>query len=344
MFDEHKSTMRPWRRKKNVKDKRSERFFNNGGTFLKELIADSNGISNPIRFFSSDQILTATDRFNPSFNLSHHRLFTWYKGVIEERPYAIKKFTESEFTEDRAREVYNDIVLSTRVSNQSSFLKLLGCSLEFHLPVIVFEYPENGVLNERGDFGCEDGPLLPWNVRLKIAKEVAIAVTYLHTAFSRIIIHRDIKPTNVFLDKNWTAKLTDFTFSVSLPEGKSWIEDDVMGTFGYMDPIYYTTGLVTEYTDVFSFGIFMLVLLLGRPAVFAVSSGVCNILDYVKNLQERGESVEFGDDLNDMRPGQMKMFLELALRCCEERNEDRPKMILVAKEIKLIEGLLDFKA
>ncbi|KAG7532341.1 Protein kinase domain [Arabidopsis thaliana x Arabidopsis arenosa] len=210
---------------------------------------EGTSISNPIRFFSSDQILKATESFDLNFNLSRHRLFTWYKGVIEGRPYAIKKFTESEFTKDEVREVYNDIVLSTRVSNQSSFLKLLGCSLEFPLPVMVFEFPENGVLNERGGFGCEDGPLLPWLVRLKIAKEVAIAVTYLHTAFSRIIIHRDIKPTNVFLDKNWTAKLTDFTFTVSLPEGKSWIEDEVMGTFGYMDPVYYFTGLVTEYTD-----------------------------------------------------------------------------------------------
>ncbi|CAH2063780.1 unnamed protein product [Thlaspi arvense] len=331
--------MRSWRRKK-AKDKRSEWFFNNGSTFLQELIADSNGISNPIRFFSSDQILKATDRFDPSRYLSRHRFFTWYKGVIEDRPYAIKNFTESSFKGESLREVYNDIVLSARVSNQSSFLKLLGCSLEFPLPVMVFEYPENGVLNERG--GCEDGTSLPWNVRLKIAKEVAVAATYLHTAFPRIIIHRDIKPMNVFLDKNLTVKLTDFTFSVSLPEGKSWIKDRVKGTFGYIDPVYFSRGLVTEYTDVFSFGIFMLVLLIGRPAVFAGSSGVhCNILDYVKDLQERGETVEFVDGSNGMRLGQMRMFLELALRCCEKKDEDRPKMILVAKEIKLIERSLD---
>ncbi|CAN7135140.1 unnamed protein product [Brassica rapa subsp. narinosa] len=61
------------------------------------------------------------------------------------------------------------------------------------------------------------------------------------------------------------------------------------------------------------------------------------ILDYVKDLQERGEPVEFGGDSNDIRPGQMKMFLNLALRCCAMRNEDRPKMISVAKQIKLIE-------
>ncbi|CAL9245999.1 unnamed protein product [Arabidopsis halleri] len=130
------------------------------------------------------------------------------------------------------------------------------------------------------------------------------------------------------------TKLTDFTFSISLPEGKSWIEDEVMGTFGYMYPIYYTTGLVTEYTDVFSFGIFML----GRPAVFAGTSGVhCNILDYVKDLQERGESVEFGDDLNEMRPSHMKMFLELALRCCEERNEEqREKEMVVLGQMEAL--------
>ncbi|RID69250.1 hypothetical protein BRARA_C01351 [Brassica rapa] len=274
--------MRPWRRKK-VSEQR-EWFLKNGSTFLQELIADSNGISNPIRFFSSDQILKATDRFHPNCFISRHRFFTWYKGVIEDhRPYAIKKFTDSWFSEESEREVYNDIVLSARVSNHSSFLKLLGCSLEFPLPVIVFEYPENGVLNEQG--ACEDGTLLPWNVRLKIAKEVAVAVTYLHTAFPRIIIHRDIKPTN----------LTDFTFSVSLTVGKSWIKDKVVGTFGYIDPVYFSRGLVTEYTDVFSFGIFMLALLLGRAAVFAGSNGYhCNILDYMILVAKEIKIIEKG--------------------------------------------------
>nr|VDD10554.1 unnamed protein product [Brassica rapa] len=190
----------------------------------------------------------------------------------------------------------------------------------------------------RGSLGSEEGPLLPWNVRLKIAKEIATAITYLHSAFPRIIIHRDICAKNVFLDKNGTAKLTDLTVAVTLPEGKSWIEDRVTGIIGYIDPIYARTGIVTEYSDVYSFGIFMLVLLMGRQPLFVASSGVlCNILEHVKDLQERGEPVEFGGDSNDMRPCQMKMFLDLALRCCEKRTENRPKMISVAKEIKLIE-------
>lgn len=80
---------------------------------------------------------------------------------------------------------------------------------------------------------------------------------------------------------------------------------------------------------------------MGRPPFLVGSDGVLDpnrlMLDYVRDLQERGEHVEFGGDSNDMRHSQMRMFLDLALRCCEERNVDRPKMISVAKEIKLIE-------
>ncbi|KAF3556608.1 hypothetical protein F2Q69_00014849 [Brassica cretica] len=130
------------------------------------------------------------------------------------------------------------------------------------------------------------------------------------------------------VDEIERRKQVDF---VTLPVGKSciWIKYEVMGTFGYIDPVYAMTGFVTEYTNVYSFGILMLVLLMGRPATFASSCGVlCNILDYVKHLRARGEPVEFRGNSNDMEPSQMKMFLDLALRCCEERHKDRPKMIL----------------
>ncbi|KAL0714691.1 hypothetical protein Bca4012_021670 [Brassica carinata] len=326
-----------WRRKM-VKSKARKRFLRNGSLFLRKLIADCNGISNPIRMFSPDQISKATDHFNPKCRVPFTSpCYTWYKGAIEGRSSAIKIHKDAE--EEMS---YNDIALSARVSNHSGFPKLIGCCLELPLPVSVFEDLGYRVLNERGTVGCEeDAPLLPWNVRLKIAKEVAIAITYLHTAFPRIIIHRDILSTNVLLDKNGTAKLTNFSCAVTLPEGKSWIlEDRVIGTLGYIDPDYYTTGLVTEYTDVFSFGILMLILLIGRPGIFLGSDAKCdnstNIVKYVKDLQKRGEPVEFGGDSNDMNLVQMKMFLDLALRCCDWRSVDKPKMIVVAKEIKLI--------
>ncbi|RID47394.1 hypothetical protein BRARA_I03991 [Brassica rapa] len=330
--------MEVWRRKKE-KGKARKCFLKNGSMFLHKLIADCNGISNPIRMFSSDQISKATNHFDPKCFLDEDRAiyFTLYKGIIEGRPYVIKRYIVQLYVEEKMG--YNDIVLSARVSNHSDFLKLIGCCLEYPFPVVVFEDLDYRVLNKRGSIGSLDAPLLPWNVRLKIAKEVATAITYLHTAFPRTIIHRDIKAENVFLDKNGTAKLTDLSNAVTLPKGKSRIlEVIVVGTFGYLDPDYSMTGFVTEYSDVFSFGIFMLVLLMGRPPISDGSpDDGRKFIGYVRDLHERGEPVEFGGDSNDMRPGQMEMFLDLALRCCQMRVEDRPKMILVAKELKLIE-------
>ena len=311
-------------------------FLKNGSMFLEQLIADCNGMSNPIRMFSSYQISKAINNFDPKYSLPDiPSPLRWYKEVIEGRSYVIKRLTRQVGEES----AYNDIVLSARVSNHIGFLKLMGCCLEFLHPVLVFEDLEYRSLNTRGSVGSLETPVLPWNVRLKIAKEVAVAITYLHTAFPRIIVHRDIKATNVLLEKNGRAKLTGFSLAVTLPEGKTWIQDRLAGTFGYIDPIYHLTKIVSEYTDVYSFGIFMLVLLMGRPQLLSDGHSVfgTSILKHVKDLLERGEPVEFGGGSNDMRPDQMRMCLDLALGCCEERNEDRPKMIMVAKEIKLIE-------
>ncbi|CAN6898627.1 unnamed protein product [Brassica oleracea] len=117
------------------------------------------------------------------------------------------------------------------------------------------------MVSSNSSVGSLDAPLLPWNARLKIVKEIPIAVAYLHTAFPRIIIHRDIKATNVFLDKNGTAELSDLSSAITLPEGKSPgcpdLEEPVVGTLGYTDPTYFSTGILRAYSDVFSYGIFM---------------------------------------------------------------------------------------
>ncbi|CAN6837187.1 unnamed protein product [Brassica oleracea] len=155
--------MKRWRRKEKAKEKETEKeavrkcFLKNGSMFLEQLKADCDGMSNPLRMFSSDQISKATNHFDPKCYLPNTSYF-----------------------------------------NNNGFLKLIGCCLEFPHPVMVFEDVEYKALNIRGSPGSEDVPVLPWNVLLKITKEVATAITYLHTAFPRIII-----ATNIFLDKNW---------------------------------------------------------------------------------------------------------------------------------------------
>ncbi|KAL1213453.1 Serine/threonine-protein kinase ZRK1 [Cardamine amara subsp. amara] len=338
--------MRFWKNK--GKQWRKQWFLENGSTFLKELIAGCNGKTNPIRSYSSDQILKATNGFDPSHYVTSDLYYTWFTGTIEDRSYMIKMYPEEKVRGDGdgIGAVYNDIVISARVTNHSNFLKLLGCCLEFPSPVLVFENAENGALGHQGGIGSKDTELLPWVVRLKVAKEIANAVTYLHTEFPRIIVHRNITPMNVFLDKNWTAKLSDFSLSLTLPEGKSQMEDQVLGWPGYLDPSYLHTSIVTEYADVYSFGIFMMVLLIGRHGM-APRSDVrfIDIRNYVRGLEEKGEFVETifkvgVRDIVEAERSQVDKFVERMFRCCEKSVEKRPKMINVAKELKRIERSL----
>lgn len=320
--------------------KKEERFFlENGSIFLKELIADCNGISIPIRNFSTYQILKATKNFDSSCLVANEGYKISYKGVIEDKSYMIRRFSEG----DGIKGPYNDSILSARMSNHTNFLKLFGCCLEFRIPVLVFEYAEHGILNSRGRIMVNgEETILPWSVRFKIGKEIATAVTYLHMRFPKIIIHRDIKPTNILLDENWTAKLSDFSLSIELPEGKSGIDAiGVAGTIGYIDPKYYNTDWLTEYSDVYSFGIFLMVILTGRPAFIDSDGDRQHLLSYVKGLYENGKVDEVIDPMmvKDTTSGQrvqVEMCIALALSCCAEEDEDRPKMIHVAKEIKRI--------
>lgn len=120
-----------------------------------------------------------------------------------------------------------------------------------------------------------------------------------------------------------------------------------MGTVGYLDPSYISTNFVTEYTDVYSFGVFLMVLLTARPALLLTGSDgeYKGVVGYVKGLYENGKLDEvidplmFTNNANGQRL-QVEACVVLSLRCCENTDEDRPKMIQVAKELKRIEALL----
>lgn len=148
-------------------------------------------------------------------------------------------------------------------------LKLLGCCLETYLPTPLYEFPINGALVQ-GIRSFKDLPKthnLTWETRLSIAGEIANGVSYLHLAFPRPVIHRDLKARNILLDQDFVPKMCSFILSVPLPEGETHvIVDRLYGTLGFMAPEYLTTRTVTEKIDVFSFGVLLLELLTGHMA------------------------------------------------------------------------------
>lgn len=130
---------------------------------------------------------------------------------------------------------------------------------------------------------------LDWDTRLRIALGAAQGLSYLHHDCSPRIIHRDVKSSNILLDKEFEAHLTDFGIAKNLCTSKSYTSTCIMGTFGYIDPEYARTSRLTEKSDVYSYGIVLLELLTGRKAV----DDECNLHHMVSFLSIFMKSIDF---------------------------------------------------
>ncbi|KAJ6762722.1 PROTEIN KINASE putative-RELATED [Salix purpurea] len=174
--------------------------------------------------------------------------------------------------------------------------------------------------------------------------DMANAVAFLHAAFARPIVFRYIRPWNILLDDNNEAKLSDFSYAISIPEDDSHVRDvDIIGTLGLIAPEYWTTGDFNEKLDVFNFGVFLLVLLSGqRPYDSSRPTEEIFLLNHVKNCIEDDRLNKIIDSTiiaEGAWPGkeqQLQAFAALALKCISQKEEDRPSMIDVSKELRKI--------
>ena len=208
------------------------------------------------------------------------------------------------------------------------------------IPILVYEFSSCEPL-EKKIFDWNEP--FPWKSRLKIAYEIASVIAYLHTAFPRPIIHRDIKPPHFFLDNGSTPKLSNFGLSIALPEGETHVKDDPCGTFGYMAPEAFPSGMYTEKTDVFSFGTLILELLTRRRASFIAQMEGVSMRKFVEDHIENYGINDILDPIILVEGGgvleqqQFQAIYQLALKCTEEFAEDRPTIVDAAKEIRRIQ-------
>lgn len=114
----------------------------------------------------------------------------------------------------------------------------------------MYEFGSNGTLSHHLHAKDQLKPALSWDTRLRIACEVAGAVAYMHSATSSSILHRDIKSSNVLLDDKFSAKVSDFGTSISIPYDQTHLTLTVQGTFGYIDPEYFQSNRFTDKSDV----------------------------------------------------------------------------------------------
>ncbi|KAK6243139.1 hypothetical protein QUC31_009548 [Theobroma cacao] len=311
----------------------NQKFFTkNGGALLEELIAFCNGRSNPIRHFSTNELLRATNYYDARQIIVHDAGYRLYKGSLKDRPIFVKKYDNCRLWGDLAPK---DIAIGSQMSVHKNVLKVIGCCLETELPITVYEFAGTKILSTCIS-ATNDEPL-PWKCRLKIAIGIASAVAYLHTAFSRPVIHRDIKCSSIILDQDNVPKLIDFGLCISIPEGESHVEADVIvGRMGYLAPEYGVRGYLTEKADVYQFGILLFELLSGQKAAYFMMKH--DITDIGKLCF--GKLSNFIDSrIKNERIDQVQLldFATLSRRCISYEEEERPTMIEVAKELRRID-------
>ena len=167
-------------------------------------------------------------------------------------------------------------------------------------------------------------------------------LAYLHTGFPRPIIHRNLKPQNVYLGRDYAAKLSDFSLCISVPEGKKYCHLDlIVGTCGFLAPESFS-GKVYESVDVYAFGMLLLVLLTGREVVFKEGGVETHLRHWVRNSSRDKCAVEVldpaiaGDRLPDNEELEKKLggAIQLALGCTETEEDSRPTMVEVATQLK----------
>lgn len=288
------------------------------------------------RWFSYDELKKGTNHFSESNEIGSGGYGKVYRGMLSGgQVVAIKRAQQGSM--QGGLEFKTEIELLSRVHHKN-LVGLVGFCFEQGEQMLVYEFMPNGTL--RQSLSGRSGIYLDWKRRLRIALGSARGLAYLHELANPPIIHRDIKSTNILLDENLTAKVSDFGLSKLVSDStKGHVSTQVKGTLGYLDPEYYMTQQLTEKSDVYSFGVVLLELVTAKQPI---EKGKY-IVREVRMAMDKNDEEYYGlKEIIDPAIRNMTnltgfgKFLELAMQCVEESAADRPTMSEVVKSIEMI--------
>ncbi|XP_022890942.1 receptor-like cytoplasmic kinase 176 [Olea europaea var. sylvestris] len=231
--------------------------------------------SSSLKTFAFIDLRTATRNFRPDSVLGEGGFGCVFKGWIDEHTFkaakpgtgmviAVKRLNQEGL--QGHKEWLTEINYLGQLYHPN-LVKLIGYCLEDEHRLLVYEFMPRGSLENHLFRRSSYFQPLSWNLRMKVALGAAKGLAYLHSPEAKVI-YRDFKTSNILLDKNYNAKLSDFGLAKDGPmDGKSYVSTRVMGTFGYAAPEYMATGHLTARSDVYSFGVVLLEMLTGRRVI-----------------------------------------------------------------------------
>ncbi|KAK4347287.1 hypothetical protein RND71_033626 [Anisodus tanguticus] len=280
--------------------------------------------------FTIRQIKAATNNFDAANKIGEGGFGSVYKGTLSDGTVIAVKQLSSKSKQGN-REFVNEIGMITGLQHPN-LVKLYGCCAEGNQLLLVYEYLENNNL-ACALFGPEEHRLkIDWPTRQKICIGIAKSLAFLHEESSLKVVHRDIKATNVLLDKNLNPKISDFGLAKLDDEDKTHISTRVAGTIGYMAPEYALWGYLTYKADVYSFGVVALEIAAGKNNMtYRPNEKFVCLLDWALDLQRQGKLIELVDETlgSDLNKDEALRMINVALLCINPSPAVRPTMSAV---------------
>ncbi|KAF7129852.1 hypothetical protein RHSIM_Rhsim10G0052400 [Rhododendron simsii] len=286
------------------------------------------------RRFSLAELTSVTNNFDDELVIGSGGFGKVYKALIDDGTIVVALKRLNLKSKQGAKEFWTEIEMLSKLRH-THLVSLLGYCDECNEMILVYEFMEHGTLADHlYKFKTNDNGLIghmPWEQRLNICIGAARGLDYLHTGIPHGIIHRDVKTTNILLDKNWVAKISDFGLCKvgSTSHSHTHISTDVKGTFGYLDPEYFLTRRLSKKSDVYAFGVMMLEMLCGRPAVDTKVEEEERSLVLWAQQGIKGKKLDqlIDPKLKDqISPHCLKVFVEVANNCLDTRPKERPTM------------------
>ncbi|XP_052301389.1 probable LRR receptor-like serine/threonine-protein kinase At1g29720 isoform X1 [Populus trichocarpa] len=291
--------------------------------------------------FTLRQLKAATDNFNSENKIGEGGFGSVYKGELADGTIiAVKQLSPK--SRQGNREFVNEIGMISCLQHPN-LVRLYGCCIEGDQLLLVYEYMENNSLSRAlfGNHGAgseTSALMLDWPTRYKICVGIARGLAFLHEGSAIRIVHRDIKVTNVLLDKDLNAKISDFGLAKLNEEENTHISTRVAGTIGYMAPEYALWGYLTDKADVYSFGVVALEIVSGKSnsSYRPENENVC-LLDWAHVLQKKGNLMEIMDPKlqSEFNKEEAERMIKAALLCTNASPSLRPAM---SEVLNMLEG------
>ncbi|KAG6621515.1 hypothetical protein I3842_Q023000 [Carya illinoinensis] len=278
------------------------------------------------KHFSYNELRLATDNFHPSNKLGQGGFGTVYKGTLKDGIEVAVK-TLSAHSKQGLREFLTEINTISNVRHPN-LVELVGYCVEGSHRILVYEYLQNNSL-DRALLGSKSSKIdLNWEQRSAICLGTARGLVFLHEDLVPHIVHRDIKASNILLDKEFNPKIGDFGLAKLFPDDITHISTRIAGTTGYLAPEYALGGHLTMKADVYSFGVLILEIISSRSSAKANWGGTEKfLLEWAWQLYEEERLLEIVDpEMQGFPEEEVIRYMKVAFFCTQAAASRRPLM------------------